>query len=89
MNFCDSQIATLFSFDLFRRIANNEQISLYSFNILTNFLVQIGIPYDVSYDPGTRKEAPAFELTVHINPTRTEVFVVALTPGSSDFAPTP
>ena len=85
----DNQIATLLSFDLFRRVANNEQISIYSFNVLTNFLVSIGIPYDVSYDPGTRKEAPALELTIHINPTRTEVLVVALTPGSTDFSPTP
>jgi len=47
------------------------------------------IPYDVSFVPGTRKEAASLQLTVHINPTLTEVFVITLEPGSSIFAPSP
>lgn len=89
MDFCDNQTTALFLNDLFRQVANNIPISLCSFNLLTNFLVSICFPFDVSFVPGTRKEAAAFQLTIHINPTRTEVFVVALMPGSTTFAPSP
>lgn len=89
LGFYDNQIATLFSYDLFQLILNNIPISLYQFNLITNFLVGIGIPYDVSFVAGTRKEAASLQLTIHINPTYTEVFVVALEPGSTTFAPSP
>lgn len=89
MGFYDNQIAALFSYGLFEQILNNIPVSLYQFNLLTNFLVGLGIPYDVSFVAGTRKEAASFQLTIHINPTHTEVFVVALEPGSTAFAPSP
>ena len=85
----DAQIACLFATDLFVRIVNNLPITLFQFNLVTNQLVALGIPYDVSFVPGTRKEAAALQLTIHINPTRTEVLVVALQPGATTFTPSP
>jgi hypothetical protein len=85
----DTQIATLFSFNIFVKMLNNVPISVYEFNLATNYLMQIGIPFDVSFVPGTRKEAAALQLTIHITPTRTEVLVVALQPGSTTFTPSP
>lgn len=89
MSIYDNQIMTLFSWDLFRQMANNQIIPLYKFNIITNMLVENNIPFDVSFTSGTRKEAAALQLTVHINPTSTLVFVVALEPGSNAFSPSP
>jgi hypothetical protein len=85
----DTQIAALFSFDAFRRLLLNEPVSLIQFNIMTDALVARNIPFDVSFVSGTRKQAAALQLTVHINPSATMVFVVALEPGSTTFAPSP
>ena len=81
----DTQIALLYQNEIYRRMATNQPVSLFEFNYITNLLVFIGIPYDVKFDSGTRKEAAAFELTVHINPTKTEVFVVSLQQGQTVF----
>ena len=55
----DSQLKTLFSYDGFRRLAENEPISQYQFNIMTNSLIDRDIPFDVSYVSGSRKAASA------------------------------
>ena len=68
---------------------NSEPLSILKFNLLTNMLVNSNIPFDVSFDSGTRKEAAALQLTVHINPSTTLVFVVQLEPGASAFTPSP
>ena len=85
----DSQITTLFTYDLFRQLANNEALPLYKFNLVTNLLTENNIPFDVSFTSGTRKQAAALQLTIHINPTATLVFVVQLEPGSTAFTPSP
>ena len=89
MGVYDNQIAALFSFNIFVKMLSNIPISVYEFNLATNYLITCGIPYDVSFVPGTRKEAAALQLTIHISPTRTEVIVVALQQGSTAFTPSP
>lgn len=89
MSLPDSQIALLYTNALFIRMASNEPITIFEFNTITNWLIAAGIPYDVSFVSGTRKQAAALQLTIHINPTRTEVFVVSLAPGSTAFTPSP
>jgi len=80
---------SVFTWDLFQQIAANSCVSLYKLNLFTAMLINNGIPYDLSFVSGTRKEAPAIQLTIHINPTATLVFVIALEPGSTAFAPSP
>lgn len=89
MAFFDNQIMALFSWDLFRQIANNDQVSIYKFNLFTTMLINNDIPFDVSYVSGNRKDSPALQLTIHVNPTTTMVFVIALGPGATTFAPSP
>jgi hypothetical protein len=89
MSVFDNQLLTLFSWDIFRQMATNQVISLYKFNLVTNMLVSNNIPFDVSFSSGTRKEAAALQLTVHVNPTSTMVYVVQLEPGSTAFTPSP
>lgn len=89
MSLFDNQIAALLSGELFKQVLNNEQIPPFKFNIITNILVSNNIPFDVSFTSGTRKEAAALQLTIHINPTATLVLVVALEPGSNAFSPSP
>jgi len=85
----DSQISTLLSGTLYRKILNNEQLSLLEFNFLTTTLVNNNIPYDTAFVSGTRKNPASLQLTIHINPSATLVLVVALEPGSPVFSPSP
>jgi hypothetical protein len=85
----DNQLLSLFSWDVFRQMAARQAIPLCKFNLITNMLVDNNIPFEVSFSPGTRKAAAALQLTVHINPTSTMVYVVQLEPGSTAFTPSP
>ena len=85
----DNQISTLLSWDICRQIVAGEQITLVKFNLLCSMLVTAGVPFDVSFVSGTRKQAPALQLTIHINPTSNLQLVCQLAPGSTAFTPSP
>ena len=85
----DPQLSTVFSGVLFRKILNNEQITLIEYNFLTGTLISNNIPFDTAFVSGTRKNAAAMQLTIHINPSATLVLVISLEPGSSVFSPSP
>jgi len=85
----DGQISALFSWDIFRRMSQNQPISLLQFGSVMQMLIEFNIPFDVSFTSGTRKGAAALQLTIHVNPTATLVFVVALEQGASVFTPSP
>ncbi len=76
MSIFDSQISALFSIDLFRQLLNGN-LSFCKLSILTSLLMQYGIPYNVDYDPGNRKDAAAIQLSIFINPTTTMVFTIS------------
>ena len=82
-------IPVLLSNDILRRMMNNQPVSVHEFNLATAFLVFSNIPFETSYDGATRKLAPAVQLTIHINPGRTEVLVVSFTPGSNAYTTSP
>jgi len=85
----DMHLSTLLSGGLFRKILNNEPLSLLEFNVLTGILINNNVPFDTSFVSGTRKNPAAMQLTIHVNPTATLVIVVALEPGSPVFSPSP
>ena len=85
----DTHLAGLLSGGLFRKLLNNEQLSLLEFNLLTSMLMNNNVPFDTSFAAGTRKNPAALQLTIHINPSATLVLVVALEPGSPVFSPSP
>ena len=85
----DAHLSTLLSGGLFRKILNNEPLSLVEFNLLTGILMNNNIPFDTAFAAGTRKNPPSLQLTIHINPSATLVLVTNLEPGSSVFSPSP
>ncbi|MCL2363342.1 MAG: hypothetical protein FWC71_01615 [Defluviitaleaceae bacterium] len=85
----DNLISSVLSGTLFRKVLNNEQITLFEFNFITSVLINSNIPFDTSFASGTRKDAASLQLTIHINPSTTLVLVVSLEPGASVFAPSP
>ncbi|MCL2840702.1 MAG: hypothetical protein FWE05_07995 [Defluviitaleaceae bacterium] len=85
----NTQISALLSGTLFRKAIENEQISLYEFNCLTSILINNNIPFDTAFVSGTMKNPASMQLTIHLSPSATLVFVVALAPGASVFSPSP
>jgi len=85
----DTQISTLLSGTLFRKILNNEQVNLFEYNFLTSTLINSNIPFETAFVSGTRKNPASMQLTIHINPSANLVLVVSLEPGSSVFSPSP
>ena len=85
----DIHINSLLSGALFRKILNNEQITLFEYNILTGMLINNNIPFDSAFAAGTRKNAASVQLTIHVNPSASLVIVISLEPGSSVFSPSP
>ena len=85
----DPQMASLLSGTLFRKVLNNEQLTLFEFNCLTGILINHNIPFETAFVSGTRKNPASLQLTVHLNPSATLVFVVSLEPGASVFSPSP
>ena len=89
MSLFDSQISGLLSGTLFRKAMANEAITFYEFNFLTSMLINNNIPFDTAFVSGTRKNPASIQLTIHLSPSATLVFVIALEPGSSVFSPSP
>ena len=85
----DTQISTLLSGTLFRKVLNNEQLSLFEFNFLAGALINNNVPFDTAFVSGTRKNPASLQLTIHINPSATLVLVITLEPGSSVFSSSP
>ena len=85
----DTQISALLSGTIFRKILANEQLSLFEYNFLVEVLINNNIPFESAFASGTRKNAASIQLTIHLNPSATLVFVIALEPGSSVFSPSP
>gem|GEM_PF-648733 len=85
----DAQISAMLSGTLFRKILNNEQITLFEYNSLTVMLINANIPFDTAFASGTRKNPASLQLTIHLNPSTTLALVIALEPGASVFSPSP
>ncbi|AQS59923.1 hypothetical protein [Desulforamulus ferrireducens] len=80
------ELEFLLASDAFKNILNADVIKLCQLNAVLALLVKVGIPFDLAYSPGTRREAAAIELVVFINPTTTLNSVLDLEPGGSIFS---
>lgn len=85
----DNHISNVLSGALFRKAMCNTPLSYYEYNFLTSILINNNIPFDTSFASGTRKNPASIQITIHLNPTTTLVFVITLEPGSSVFSPSP
>ncbi|KAB3538641.1 hypothetical protein F8154_01655 [Alkaliphilus pronyensis] len=56
-------------------------IQLIQLNAATNLLIKLGIPFDLFFLPGTRRQAAVAELVIFINPTTTIDFTISLETG--------
>ena len=80
------EIEFILASDAFKSIIDADVIKLCQLNAVLALLIKACIPFDVSFDPGTRREAAAIELVIFINPSTTLNFVLNLEPGASVFS---
>jgi len=81
--FKDFQV--LMASEAFQVLCNSELIKLNQLFAVQALLIKAGIPYDLTFSPGTRRTATAAELTIYINPTTKLDIVISLEPGGSIF----
>lgn len=80
-----AEIIQILSTSIFKKIINNDLLTIKQINAATTLLIKAGIPFDLSFSPGTRREATAAELTIYINPTTTLNFTISFEGGGSIF----
>ncbi len=68
-----------------KSIINSDFITLKQILTAQSILIKAGIPYDLTFSPGTRRAAAAAKLTIFINPTTTLSFTFAFERGGSFF----
>jgi hypothetical protein len=78
-------IMKLLSTEIFKQLLNSDAIQINKLNTALTLLIQGGIPFDLEFSPGTRRDAPAAELTIYINPTTTIQFTISFEAGSTIF----
>jgi hypothetical protein len=74
----EKELLTILATDVFKSIIGNQLQPLAKINAAIALLVKTGIPFTLSYSPGTRRVSPGFELTVFINPSTSLVFHIAV-----------
>lgn len=81
----EKELLAILATDVFKSILGNQLQPIAKINAAIALLVKTGIPFDLSYSPGTRRVSPGFELTVYINPSTTIVFNIAVDNGQTIF----
>ena len=67
-------LESLLSLDIIKTLLRVNSMEVSRFNTVIALLIKAGIPFDVTFDPGTRRTVSAAQLTIYINPTTTLVF---------------
>lgn len=84
-----SEIFNILSTTVFQKLFNSEVVRISELNAAISLLIKIGIPFDVSYSPGTRRVAPGAELTIYYNPTTTINIKIPFGEGGTIFGGVP
>lgn len=75
--------------EAFKGLLCSGNVQIAQLNAVIALLIKAGIPFDLSYSPGTRRVAAAAELTIFVNPNTTLNFVLNFEGGGSIFGGTP
>jgi len=78
-------VMKLLSTEVFKHLLNSDAIQISKLNTALTLLIQGGIPFDLEFSPGTRRDAPAAELAVYINPTTKILFTISFETGNTIF----
>jgi hypothetical protein len=62
------EILAILSSSLFRAISSNRKIQVHQLCAAISLLTKAGIPFDLSYSPGTPRIAAQAQLTIYVKP---------------------
>lgn len=78
MSQINKQLMKLLATETFQKLLSNDLIRIEQLLAATKLLIITGIPFDLDFAPGTRRQPPSAELVVFINPTTTIDFLITL-----------
>lgn len=81
----NKELTALLASETFTSLLGSSSIQVVQLQAAISLLIQAGIPFDVSYSPGTRRLSPSAELTIFINPSTTLNFTFTFGGGAGLF----
>lgn len=79
------EVETFLSSEVIKQLFSSNISKIGQLNAVIALLIKAGIPFDVSFTPGTRRVAASAQLTIYINPTTTIQFSIAFEAGTTIF----
>lgn len=70
------EVETFISSEVVRQLFSSNISKIGQLNAAIALLIKAGIPFDLSFDPGNRRNEASAELTIFINPTTTIEFEI-------------
>lgn len=67
----NNESGSLLTSQIFNKLINSSNLKIAEFDALLTILIKAGIPFDVEYTPGTRRDTEAAVLIIYINPNTT------------------
>lgn len=80
-----NELQILLTTEVFNALKNNDFIKFQQLSAAQSLLMKLGIPYDLSFSPGSPRKAAGVELTIFIKPTVTLQFVFSFEAGGTIF----
>ncbi|SNS78735.1 hypothetical protein SAMN05446037_102116 [Anaerovirgula multivorans] len=81
----EKELISLLSTDLFLSLLNSNKIKFSQLLAIQTLLFKAGIPFDLSFSPGTRRVVSTALLTIFINPQTTLRFTISFNDDGSIF----
>lgn len=79
------EIEVLLTSEVFKALRTADVIQLQQLFAVQSLLIKLGLPFNITFSPSTKREAAAAELTVFLSPTVTIRFVFSFEAGGSIF----
>jgi hypothetical protein len=79
------EFESLLKTEAFIKLLNSDSLLITELCAIMKILVAASIPFNIIFSPGTRRDAPAIELSIFINPTTTIDFTINLDSGGGIF----
>lgn len=71
MSNTNNELGILLESKFISKLLNSSNLKIVEFDALLTLLIKAGIPFDVEYTPGTRRDSESALLSIYINPNTT------------------
>ncbi|MEW6663089.1 MAG: hypothetical protein ACOY9Y_03205 [Bacillota bacterium] len=71
------ELECLLAIDAFQSLSKSAVLKIGQLNVIIAILIKASIPFDLSFDPGNRRNAAAAKLSIFINPSTNLHFTIS------------